>query len=167
MPSPRPVPIQLPQRLRELLDQLARRQHSSQQLLRRLQIVRLAADGTTNQEITRQLSLHRETARIWRKRWAEAAPCLEAAQAEGATDTQLLRLIAAILADEPRPGAPATFAPEAIVQIMALACEDPKATALPISHWTPQELAQEAVRRGIVASISPRSVGRFLKGGTS
>jgi hypothetical protein len=50
---------------------------------------------------------------------------------------------------------------------MALACEDPKASSLPISHWTPTELAKEAIRRGIVESISPRSVGRFLKGGRS
>jgi putative transposase len=167
MPSPRPLPIQLTQRQRELLDHLARREHSSQQLLRRLQIVRLAADGLTNDAITHQLRLHRETARTWRKRWAEAQDCLAAAEAEGATDTQLLRLIEAILADEPRPGAPATFSPEALAQIMALACEDPKASSLPISHWTPKELAQEAIRRGIVLSISPRSVGRFLKGGRS
>jgi hypothetical protein len=50
---------------------------------------------------------------------------------------------------------------------MALACEDPQASSLPISHWTPKELANEAIRRGIVSSISPRSVGRFLKGGQS
>lgn len=167
MPSPRPLPIQLTERQRELLDHLARREHSSQQLLRRLQIVRLAADGLTNDAITHQLYLHRETARTWRKRWADAADCLEAAEAEGATETQLLRLIEAILADEPRPGAPATFSPEALAQIMALACEDPQASSLPISHWTPQELAKEAIRRGIVPSISPRSVGRFLKGGRS
>jgi putative transposase len=167
MPSPRPLPIQLTRRQRQLLDHLARREHSSQQLLRRLQIVRLAADGKTNNEITRQLNLHRETVRLWRARWAGAAPCLEAAEAEGATQTQLLQVVAAIFADEPRPGAPATFTPEALAQIMALACEDPQATSLPISHWTPQELANEAVRRGIVARISPRSVGRFLKGGRS
>jgi DNA-binding CsgD family transcriptional regulator len=165
MPSPRPLPIPLTQRQRQLLDHLACREHSSQQLLRRLQIVRLAADGKTNQEITRQLQLHRETVRIWRKRFAEAAACLEAAEAEGATQTQLLRLVEAIFADEPRPGAPATFTPEAIARLFALACEDPQATSLPISQWTPTELAKEAVRRGIVASISPRSVGRFLKGG--
>ncbi|MBI1840793.1 MAG: helix-turn-helix domain-containing protein [Verrucomicrobia bacterium] len=165
MPSPRPLPIQLTQRQRQLLDHLACREHSSQQLLRRLKIVRLAADGKTNNEITRQLQLHRETVRIWRKRFAAAAACLEAAQAEGATQTQLLRLVEAIFADEPRPGAPATFTPEAIARLFALACEDPRATSLPISHWTPTELAKEAERRGIVASISPRSVGRFLKGG--
>ena len=32
----------------------------------------------------------------------------------------------------------------------------------PITHWTPPELADEAKKRGIVESISPRSVGRFL-----
>jgi putative transposase len=167
MPTPRPLPIQLTGRQRHLLDHLARRQHSSQQLLRRLQIVRLAADGYTNNEITRQFGLHRETVRTWRKRWVEAAACLEAAEAEGATAPQLLRLVEAVFADEPRPGGPATFPPEAIAQIIALACEDPQATDLPISHWTPTELAHEAVRRGIVESISPRSVGRFLKGGRS
>jgi len=167
MPSPRPVPIQLTPHQRTLFDQLARREHSSQQVLRRLQIVRLAADGQTNHEITHQLHLHRETVRTWRQRWAEAADCLEAAEAEGATDTQLLRLIEAILADEPRPGAPATFSPEALAQIMALACEAPQSSSLPLSQWTPQELAKEAMRRGIVESISPRSVGRFLKGGGS
>lgn len=165
MPHCRALPIQLTERQQWLLDHLARREHSSQQLLRRLQIVRLAAEGHTNQEITRQLQLHRETARIWRKRWVDAVACLEAAEAEGATDTQLLRLIEAILADEPRPGGPATFTPEQVVEIVALACEDPQATQQPFSHWTPTELAQEAVRRGIVLRISPRSVGRFLKGG--
>jgi putative transposase len=167
MPSPRPLPIQLTQRQRELLDHLARRQHSAQQLLRRLQIVRLAANGLTHDAITHQLHLHRETARTWRKRWAEAPDCLQAAEAAGATDTQRLRLIEAIVADEPRPGAPATFSPEALAQIMALACEAPRASSLPISHWTPPELAHEAIRRGIVLSLSPRRGGRFLQGGRS
>jgi hypothetical protein len=34
-----------------------------------------------------------------------------------------------------------------------------------VRHWTPRELAEEAVQRGIVAHISPRSVGRFLTAG--
>ncbi|MGG6270971.1 hypothetical protein ACQ4M3_42290 [Leptolyngbya sp. AN03gr2] len=33
-------------------------------------------------------------------------------------------------------------------------------------EWTVRELADEAVRRGIVEQISPRSVGRSLKRGT-
>jgi hypothetical protein len=46
-----------------------------------------------------------------------------------------------------------------------VACEDPQESGRPVTHWTPQELADEAIKRGIVTSISPRSVGRFLKGG--
>jgi hypothetical protein len=46
---------------------------------------------------------------------------------------------------------------------MALACEMPEQSELPLSHWSQSELAREAVRRGIVDSISHGSVGRFLK----
>jgi hypothetical protein len=67
------------------------------------------------------------------------------------------------LADEPRPGAPATFTPEQICSIVALACEPPEKSELPLSHWSQSELAREAVRRGFVGSISHGSVGRFLK----
>ena len=49
------------------------------------------------------------------------------------------------------------------MQIVALACEAPKASEHPVSHWTPTELATEAVKRHIVKKISPRSVGRFLR----
>ncbi len=47
---------------------------------------------------------------------------------------------------------------------MALACEKPEASERPVSTWTPHELAEEAVKRGIVEQISPRTVERFLKG---
>jgi len=33
-----------------------------------------------------------------------------------------------------------------------------------VSAWTPRELADEAVKRGIVSKISSRTVERFLKG---
>ena len=71
--------------------------------------------------------------------------------------------IAERLSDAPRSGAPATFTPEQICQIMAMACEDPERLDVPISHWSQSELARQAVRRGIVESISHGSVGRFLK----
>jgi hypothetical protein len=46
---------------------------------------------------------------------------------------------------------------------MALACEAPADSERPISHWTPREVAAEAIKRGIVETISERHVGRFLK----
>jgi putative transposase len=71
--------------------------------------------------------------------------------------------VAARLSDAPRCGAPATFTPEAICRIMAMACEDPETLDVSISHWSQSELARQAVARGIVDSISHGSVGRFLK----
>jgi putative transposase len=73
--------------------------------------------------------------------------------------------IEGVLADAPRSGAPATFTPEQVVRIVALACEDPRDCGRPITHWTTAELAEEAIERGIVENISPRSVGRFLRRG--
>ncbi len=87
------------------------------------------------------------------------------AEAEGSSEAELRQRIEAVLSDEMRSGTGAKFNVEQIVQIVALACELPASSSRPISHWSPGELAQEAVKRGIVEQISPRSVGRFLKRG--
>jgi len=152
-------------RQRALLEPLVRREHCSQQLLRRVRIVLLAAEGKNNEQIARELGLHRGTVRTWRDRWLAAASRLEAAETDTESERALTEVIAMLLADEPRPGAPATFTAEQVVQIIALACEEPPAAGCPVSHWTPRELAEEAAKRGLVERISPRSVGRFLKGG--
>ncbi len=76
----------------------------------------------------------------------------------------LSQAIEVLLTDEQRPGAPATFTFEQFMQIMALACETPASVDRPVSSWTPRELADEAVKRGIVEQISPRTVERFFKG---
>ena len=76
----------------------------------------------------------------------------------------LSQAIETLLTDEQRSGAPATFTFEQFMQIMALACEKPEAAERPVSSWTPRELADEAIKRGIVTKISPRTVERFLKG---
>jgi putative transposase len=102
--------------------------------------------------------------RAWRDRWLEAMEVLQRVEQEQ-TPQQLRRLVEVILDDAPRPGKPATFTPEQIVQIIAVACEPPEQSGRPISHWTARELADEVQKRQIVATISPRSVGRFLKRG--
>ena len=53
--------------------------------------------------------------------------------------------------------------PEQICAILALACEPLEQSDLPLSHRSQSELAREAVRRGIVNSISHGSAGRFFK----
>jgi putative transposase len=74
-------------------------------------------------------------------------------------------MIVGALADHPRAGTPATFTAEQIVQIVAVACEDPADSGRPVSHWTPREVAEEVRKRGLIETISTRSVGRFLKSG--
>jgi putative transposase len=167
MPGPRPRPIVLTDPQRKTLEHVTRRTSSTQGLVRRARIVLAAAEGHNNEQIANRLGINRETARLWRRVWSDAAELLAAAEEE-ASEKALGECVEEVLADAPRSGAPATFAPEQVVQILALACEAPReGSERPVTHWTPRELADEAVKRGIVRSISPRSVGRFLGRGGS
>ncbi len=63
-------------------------------------------------------------------------------------------MIEFVLSDEPRWGAPVKFSAEQVVQIIAIACETPQLSGRPISQWSAWELADEAIIRGIVTTIS-------------
>jgi DDE superfamily endonuclease len=58
--------------------------------------------------------------------------------------------------------APSTFPPLQRAQIVKLACLEPIAKGLHITHWTSADLAREATRDGIVEAISPRTVWQIL-----
>ena len=154
--------INLTRRQQHVLEKIARRESSSQQLVRRVQIILEVAQGKQNQQVARDLGIHRETVRQWRERWLGASERLSAVEVS-ADDKQLMQLIELVLADEPRPGTPAHFSWAQIVEILAIACEKPDASGYPLSHWTPQALRTEALKRGIVEQISVRHVGRFFK----
>jgi putative transposase len=129
----------------------------------RSKIILMADAGQHNQYIADDLGIHVQTPRRWRNRWAEAAERLKGLETD-LDDKALHAHIAEVLSDEPRSGTPATFTAEQICQIVALSCEPPEASGRPVTHWTHAELADEVIKRNIVESISPRSVGRFLKG---
>jgi hypothetical protein len=57
-----------------------------------------------------------------------------------------------------RPG----FPPLQCAQIVQLACLEPVAEGLHITHWTSKDLALRAVERGIVSDISDRTVRTIL-----
>lgn len=162
MCGPHPPSIILTSRQRAALEHVVRRATSPQRTVRRARIILMAADGANNQQIAVRLGMDRETASIWRTRWLQASARLEAADTE-ADDKPLRTLIADVLADAPRPGTPATFTPEQLCQLLALACESPQAADRSVTRWPPREVADEARQRGIVDSISPRTVGRFFK----
>jgi hypothetical protein len=58
--------------------------------------------------------------------------------------------------DQPR------FPPLQRAQIVALACLEPVARGLHITHWSREDLARQSVADGIVPTISARTIGRIL-----
>src|SRR5438046_8620894 len=142
---------------------MVHRTTNAQRLVKRGHIILEAAEGTNNTRIAQHQQVDYETVRRWRDRWHAAESRLQAIEETGKRKL-LSQAIEVLLTDEQRPGAPATFSFEQFMQIMALACETPISADRPVSSWTPRELADEAVKRGIVERISPRTVERFLKG---
>jgi len=165
MSKPQAVAIQVSPVHQALLQRLVRRQTADQRLVRRASLVLALAADPCVQALARQQGLTRKSVRRGRDCWREATPALRQAEQDPAAEQPLLRLIEQVLADAFRPGAPPTFSPEQVVQIVAVACEPPPPSGRPISHWTDRELADEVKKRQLVKAISPRSVGRFLKGG--
>ena len=62
----------------------------------------------------------------------------------------------------PGPDAPGLFPPEVVVQVKALACELPANLGLPLSRMSIADVTREVRSAGIVASISDKTVWRWL-----
>jgi putative transposase len=149
MPGPKPPAVPLSEAERHALHTLIRAHQTPQHLRFRAHVILLLAAGLTAPDVARRLGTTRTTVRRWRRQWLKRPGWA----------------VPERLQDAPRPGAPAPFSAEQWCQIIALACEPPEASGRPISHWTPRALAEEACKRGMVATISKRHVGRFLKSG--
>ncbi len=155
--------IELSARQQEVLERLVRGSTVEQRLVQRARIVLAAARVGLNRDLAEDLGVNVGTVGRWRRRWAAAQERLAAAE-QGPRTSDLGRRISEILVDAPRSGWPGIFTPEQIVEIIAIACEQPEEDSeRPVSHWTPREVAEEAVKRNIVPRISVRTVGRFLK----
>lgn len=148
MPRLAPTPLQLTEIERSQLQQIVKRHSTPQQIALRASIILLADEGHNHRDIGRELNISRDMARMWRNRWLELSQ----------KDIPMLER----LVDAPRPGGPAIFSLEQILQLFAIACEKPETYGRPISHWTSRELADEMIKQGIVESISPRHVGRLM-----
>ena len=154
--------VRITERQQEVLRDLAAGRSSEVRLAQRATVILRAFAGLDNRTIAQHTGLGPNAVGLWRRRWQKAWPRLilvECAQ----TKADLRRAIAAVLGDAPRSGNPGKFTPEQVTQILALACEPPEKSGRPITHWTNAELAAEAQERGIVASISPSQVGRYLR----
>jgi transposase len=154
--------ITITERQQEILRTLRNAVTAPSRLRQRASIILLAFEGHRNEEIAQEVGLAQGPVGIWRRRWAcafERLIHLECSE----TRAKLRRAIEAVLTDAPRPGAPGKFTPEQVTQILAVACEPPEKSHRPMTHWTAHELADEVVTRGIVTSISPSQVARYLR----
>ena len=131
------------------LERLTRCASTPQALARRARMILMAGDGFGVEETAERLGVWRKTVSGWRMRWLASSDWSAS--------------VVERLSDAPRCGAPARITAEQICAIVALACERPSESGRPVTHWTQQDLADEAMRRGIVKQVSQRSVGRFLK----
>ena len=105
------------------------------------QIVLAAAAGLDNAAIARELGVCTDTARKWRRRFAES------------------RL--AGLTDAPRSGRPPVFTAADRAEAVALACALPAESGVPLSRWSGPDLARELSARCQLA-VSASTIGRWL-----
>ena len=131
-------------------------------LTQRAEVILRAFEGQENQGIAAAIDLDPTAVGLWRRRWARAWPKLIQIECTE-THAAFRRAIEDVLRDAPRSGNPGKFTPEQVTQILALACEPPEHSGRPITQWTYRELADEAKKRGLVASISEAQVGRYLR----
>jgi transposase len=154
--------LTITERQQTVLRQIVAASTSPVRLAQRAEVILRAFAGEENQTIAAAIRLDPTAVGSWRRRWVKAWPKLIQIECTE-THAAFRRAIADVLSDQPRSGHPGKFTPEQVTQILALACEPPEQSGRPITHWTYRELADEARKRGIVASISEAQVGRYLR----
>lgn len=143
MPGPQPkYPIELNEEQVHELTHLSMSYTEPYGKVQRAKILLLAHRHSDwdNAQIGQEVGYAPETVRKWRHRWC----------AEG------------ILANRPRSGAPRQFSPLVRAQIVALACTNPAEHGKVWKRWSGEKLAQVAMEREMVESISPSTIRRWL-----
>lgn len=128
----------------------------------RVEIILLAYQKLLNEQIAEQLSVERHCVGRWRKRWSQSVDALLAIEMRE-SHAALERAVIDVLRDAHRSGSRGVFSAQQIAEIVSTACEDPRKTGRPVDTWTGRELADEAIKRAIVPTISISRVNDFLR----
>ncbi len=142
MPRRSPFVVRLSPGDRKVLEERASSRSAAHAEVVRARIVLLAADDVRNVDIARRVGVCVDVASKWRKRFVE----------EGIDG----------LADRPRSGRPRVFSSRVVAGVKAMACEPPERRTVPLSRWSSDELAAQAVSEGLVDAISSSTVRRWL-----
>jgi hypothetical protein len=144
MPGPQPAEIKLEPVFQRILQKIARQYTNPYWLGVCAKIVLYAAESANNVDLAHRLDTDEETMARWRTRWIAATARLSAEAAAAMPEKDLRAWIENVLSDEPRPGTPDTFQPEQLVQMVAVACSDPRDSAREISHGNSQPKSRSA-----------------------
>jgi len=151
---------------KDILQQIAKSRTGRSDHRQRARLILLCDEGFSNNQAGQQVGMKSRPAGYWRKRWLSTQDKLMAIEtAQTKHPKALLEAIEAALSDLPRSGAPPTFSAEQVARILTVACEDPRQSDLPLSHWTLKTLQHEVIKRGIVNTISTSRLQVFLKSG--
>ena len=153
--------VPLTEKQQEVLTKISCSTTVAQRLAQRARVILLAFAGALNVAIAIEVGLSRKQVGCWRRRWQQSFGALVSIECSE-PQAMLRRTIEEVLSDAPRRGSPGTYSAEQVTQIIAIACEPPSQSGRPIETWTGWELADEAIQRGIVKSISTSQVNRYL-----
>ncbi len=142
MPQHCAVLVMLSAGERTRLKERARGGKTAQRDWLRAQIVLAAARGRASAQIAAGLHVSVDTVRKWRGRFA-------ARGLDGLTDL-------------PRSGRPRRITALERAAVVALACQLPAATGVPLARWSGPELAAEITKAGLATPVSPSSILRIL-----
>lgn len=157
--------IQVTERQLELLEEIVASRTAAVRLVQRAKIILLAFEKYNNEEVGEVVGLNPQQVSVWRKRWRDDWERLILVECNE-TRSILKKEIETLLSDLPRKGRTPKFSPEQQAAIVEIACENPdEGSERPISQFTIREVADEAVKRKIVPSISRTQVWTFLKSG--
>ena len=138
---PAAVPVTLAASERKILKKRVRGAKTPYRDRLRAQIVLQAARGRDNARIAAGLEISVNTVRKWRARFAERGP--------------------AGLRDLPRSGRPREISEADRAAVVALACQLPADTGVPLSRWTGPELKRELEDRALARA--PMAVSSLLR----
>jgi transposase len=142
---PAAMPVTLTASERKILKKRVRGAKTPYRDRLRAQAVLAAARGRANERIAADLGASVNMVRKWRGRFADRG--------------------LAGLKDLPRSGRPRVISEEARAAVVALACQLPAATGVPLSRWTGPELKRELEAQALVSeSFSVTSLLRILAG---
>jgi transposase len=132
--------IRLTAEARQELLSLTRSGTHPVRVVRRAQILLKSDEGLTDEEIVEHLGCGERTVRSVRKRFCVAG-------------------LARAVQDAPRSGRPPEFTARQRQQVIALACSDAPEGRV---RWTLELLAEQAVKKGFVSSLSKSAVALWL-----